>query len=152
MAKRKNVFTTLKKIRETVRTEQYRRLAEAEEAESIIETQQQQLEEESNVLVNFKKQEGHSSDINIDKLMSVLRYESVLAVQKTVLLEQRTLLNAESQRRRAALILADQQVKTVEQLKARIEEKEQKELLRQETLSLDEASTQMYLQANRKCD
>jgi flagellar protein FliJ len=75
---------------------------------------------------------------NIDALLETHRYEVVLAAQQRQLASQLTQVQAESERRRQALVEADRQVRVLEKLRERQAAVQRNQAERREAKQLDE--------------
>jgi flagellar protein FliJ len=140
MAKFRFRLATLQKLREVHRDELRSKLAEAVQAQQILEEQSAQVAAEIANLESMRRKAVTSSSINVDSLLEAQRYQGVLIVQQTKMREQMRLLTAEVERRRAAVVEADRQVKVLEKLHERKLEEHRGERQRAETKVLDEVA------------
>lgn len=140
MAKFRFRLATLQRLRELHRDELRSKLAEAVKAQLILVEQMEQVDREAAELHQMRRHHAMSPTINVETLLEAQRYQGVLAVQKTTMTEQNRLLAAEIERRRQAVVEADQQVKILEKLYDRKLDEFQRQQLLGETKQLDEVA------------
>jgi flagellar protein FliJ len=140
MAKFRFRLATLQKLREIHRDELRSKLAEAVQAQQILEEEFSQVTREIANLQSMRRNVVTSPSINVDPLLDAQRYQGVLLAQQAKMREQMRLLLAEVERRRAAVVEADSQVKVLEKLHERKLEEHRKEQHRAETKVLDEVA------------
>ena len=140
MAKFRFRLATLQKLREIHRDELRSKLAEAVQAQQILEEQFAQVATEIANLESMRRKAVTNSTINVDSLLEAQRYQGVLIVQQVKMREQMRLLSAEVDRRRGAVVEADRQVKVLEKLHEHKLEEHRKEQQRAETKVLDEVA------------
>jgi flagellar FliJ protein len=117
MSKFRFRLASLLRIREAARDEQRNRLAEALRAEEVL---SQRLDELASELVDLHgqyRQAKQTRVLDVDRLIDVQRYELVLLTQEQVLRQQAEALAQEVDRRRQALMAADQEVRMLEKLR-----------------------------------
>jgi flagellar FliJ protein len=140
MAKFRFRLATLQKLREIQRDELRSKLAEAVQAQQILEEQLTQVANDIQILLEMRRSAVQSGTLHVDPLLEAQRYQGVLYAQQDKMREQIRLLSAEVERRRQALVEADRQVKVLEKLHERkLAEHHAKQLLA-ETKVLDEVA------------
>ena len=140
MAKFRFRLATLRKLREIHRDELRSKLAEAVQAQQILEEQFAQVATEIANLESMRRNAVTCSSINVDSLLEAQRYQGVLLAHQAKMREQMRLLSAEVDRRRGAVVEADRQVKVLEKLHEHKLEEHRKEQQRAETKVLDEVA------------
>jgi flagellar export protein FliJ len=116
MAKFRYRLATLQRLRELERDELKSRLAEAIQAQAILDEQIQQLGAEIESLQQLRRTSLTGQSTNVSQLLSAQRYHQVLLGQQATMRQQAELLAAEVERRRAAVVEADRGVKVLEKL------------------------------------
>ncbi len=119
MAKFRFRLATLQKLREIQRDELRSKLAEAVQAQQILEEQLDEVATEIAHLQAIRRAAVTSGQVHVEPLLEAQRYQDVLLAQQATMREQTRLLMAEIERRRAAVIEADRQVKVLEKLHER---------------------------------
>lgn len=140
-------LATLLKLRIATRDERRGLLAQAFEAERVLGDRIAQVDAELAELAEEHRQATRPGRINVDRLIDHHRQEAVLRSGRTEFERQQTLLQTEIEHRRAALALADREVRTLEKLHERDLAREAEAARRAETKLLDEFAT---LQASRR--
>jgi flagellar FliJ protein len=140
MAKFRFRLATLQKLREIQRDELRSKLAEAVQAQQILEEQLAQVAGDIQSLLEVRRSAVQSSTLQVDPLLEAQRYQGVLYAQQDKMREQIRLLSAEVERRRQAMVEADRHVKVLEKLHERkLAEHHAKQLVA-ETKVLDEVA------------
>ena len=106
---------SLVRLREAVRDERRAQLAEAMRIQASLEGEMQQLR-----LKLDEARQMHTAPrgaVDIDRLLVAERYEMVLLVEKLQIETQQASMNAEVEKRRQALVWADQDVRVLEKLR-----------------------------------
>jgi flagellar protein FliJ len=106
---------SLVRLRESVRDERRSQLAEAMRIQASLEGEMQQLR-----LKLDEARQMHTAPqgvVDIDRLLVAERYEMVLLLEKHNLEQQQASMNAEVEKRRQALVWADQDVRVLEKLR-----------------------------------
>jgi flagellar FliJ protein len=106
---------SLVRLREAVRDERRSQLAEAMRIQASLEEDMQQLR-----LKLDEARQMHTAPrgaVDIDRLLVAERYEMVLLLEKHKLEQQQANMNAEVEKRRQALVWADQDVRVLEKLR-----------------------------------
>lgn len=119
MAKFRFRLATLQKLREIQRDELRSKLAEAVQAQQILEEQLAQVAGEIENLLAMRRSVVQSGTLHVDPLLEAQRYQGVLLAQQDKMREQVRLLSAEVERRRQAVVEADRHVKVLEKLHER---------------------------------
>jgi flagellar protein FliJ len=135
-------LATLLKLREATRDGRRAELAEAYRADDILGERLEQLHGELGDLMAECRKAAGPGAVNIDRLIESQRYEIALRVYEKQLLEQRRRLAAEIERRRAALIEADREVRVLEKLREHQLERARDEENRRDIKRLDEIAQQ----------
>lgn len=148
MAKFRFRLATLQKLREIQRDELRSKLAEAVQAQQILEEQMAQVAAEIQEIQSYRRAGVTSQQLNVEQLLEAQRYQGVLAGQLTTMQEQNRLLAAEVERRRDVVVEADRQVKVLEKLRERKLEEHRHEQLRAETKVLDEVASRRGQEAD----
>jgi flagellar FliJ protein len=106
---------SLVRLREAVRDERRAQLAEAMRIQASLDGEMQQLR-----LKLDEARQMHTAPrgaVDIDRLLVAERYEMVLLLEKHKLEQQQAGMNAEVEKRRQALVWADQDVRVLEKLR-----------------------------------
>jgi flagellar FliJ protein len=112
-------FDTLKKIRESERQQRRLELAQALQAEQLVETQIHQLEAEEQETRTRCQAAAGPGRVDVDTLLDIHRYAAILKVRVQLLRDQLARLRTEIERRRQVLVEADRQVRVLEKLRER---------------------------------
>jgi flagellar protein FliJ len=110
---------TLLRLRIAERDERRADLAKALRAEAVLEEQRERLTGEQRELLGRQRALQSPGAANVDALLATHRYTGVLAVQAHQLAGQIVQVQAETERRRLALVEADRQVRVLEKLRER---------------------------------
>lgn len=140
MAKFKFRLATLLRLREADRDERRGELAEAYRADEIMENQQKKLEADLAELAAKYREAVAPGPVSIDRLVETQRFEILLRAQCRHLIEQRELVAAEIERRRARLVEANREVHVLEKLKERQMQRYREEEGRREVKVMDETA------------
>lgn len=145
MARYKFKLETLQKVREAKRAQQRVSLAEAFRAEQILTEKRAELLAEEVELRRLQKSATEGKYLDVNRLLEAQRYELLLKARAQELAKQATLLAAETERRRLALVEADRDVRVLEMLDERHRREYDRRQQRLETKQLDEvAMNQRY--------
>ena len=108
-------LNSLVRLREAVRDERRAQLAEALRIVASLEEEMRQLQ----VKLDEARQmhTAPQGAVDIDRLLVAERYEMVLLLEKSKFEQQLASMNAEVEKRRQALVWADQDVRVLEKLK-----------------------------------
>ena len=141
MSKFRFRLSTLKKLREAHRDEMRSKLGEAYQAERLLSEQAEAIRLEE---IESKKVQRHllaETTTDVSQLLDAQRYAAVLRNELTNLGNQSQMLATEIEKRRQALIVADQQVRVLEKLHQRQLETHIKEKMRAEAKAMDEVAS-----------
>jgi flagellar export protein FliJ len=122
------------------RDERRAELAQAFQAEEILRQQKHEIACELAELRRQRTTPG--GELNVDVLLDAARYEFVLSAQQQALEEQTEKVSAEIERRRQALVAADQQVRTLEKLQETQQQRHHAAEQTREQSYLDEVAQQ----------
>jgi len=140
MAKFKFRLTTLLKMRKAARDERRAALAQAYEAEAVLHQREQDLNDQVGQLREQYHQAALPGALKVDRLVESQRYELVLRGQQNLSRQQLQQLNEEIDRRRAALVEADREVRVLEKLRSNQQQAHAQQEFRQEVKQLDEVA------------
>lgn len=110
-------LATLLKLREAGRDRRRNELAQAYQAERILQQQQDLLAEEIDENQRRSRTGAEPGKVNVDALLDMHRHQLVLRAQEELSQQQHTQLTAEIERRRLTLVEADRQVRVLEKLR-----------------------------------
>ncbi len=116
MAKFRFRLATLQRLRESHRDEMRSKLAEAYAAERTLEEQVLAIHAEEEDLRVIHKRCLETSSPDVNRLLDVQRYSASLKGRLSTLKSQNQVLATEIEKRRQALVEADQQVRVLEKL------------------------------------
>jgi flagellar export protein FliJ len=135
---------TLLRIKLLTRDERRRQLAEAYEAEQIVTRQISELESE---MSDWKRQAAEAllGLVDVDRILAFHRHELVLKSREQALNEQRKMLAIESEKRRAALVEADREVRVLEKYRDLRLEQHRIDEARREAKQMDELALGVFL-------
>lgn len=109
----------LMKLREAERDRCREELADAYRAEQILNDRQQAIHQEIEETQQVSRQKSGPGRIEVDGLLNTHRYELMLTAQLQQIATQRKKVEEEIERRRHALIKADQDLRMLEKLRER---------------------------------
>lgn len=132
---------TLRRLREIHRDEQRFRLATAYEAERILAEQQAALDAEQAALAASQRHAMQQTPLDVNRLLESQRYQLSLQAQDRVLAGQAEQLAVEVERRRAAMIEAEREVRVLDKLELRQRAQFAQAQQRAETKQLDEMAS-----------
>ena len=141
MAKFRFRLATLRKIRETHRNKMQAKLAEAVQAEGMLQQQLADLQNEQNALLTTRREAIERPTNNVNRLLEAQRYLSVLRAQESTMQAQAELLATEVQRRRQVLVEANREVQVLDNLEDRQLDAHRHQQLLAETKELDEIAS-----------
>jgi len=116
MAKFSFRLASVLRLRESVRDEKRARLAEAYAALQKLEDRRAEIQHESQELTRWQKDTSRGQ-VNVDRILDAQRYQSILQAELEVIARQTAAVDVEMEKRRAALVAADQDVKALEKLR-----------------------------------
>jgi len=135
-------LATLLRLRESTRDECRARLAEACGADQKLIDQLTRLGMEQQRVQDECRKAAGPGDVDVGRLVEAHRYTLSLRAREEELRQRRQTLAAEIQRRRQALLKADQDVQVLEKLRDRRLQRHRLEEERQEAKQIDEAALQ----------
>jgi flagellar export protein FliJ len=138
MAKFQFRLATLQKLREANRDQLRASLAEAYQAQQLLSEQMRAVENEQIQLAASRRSCLQNATLDVNQLLNAQRYAAVLKGQLTTMQQQSELLAQEVEKRRQALVGADQQVRVLEKLHDRQRSLHQAEKDKAETKWMDE--------------
>ena len=141
MAKFRFRLTALQKLREAHRDEMRSKLAEAYQAERLLQEQIATAQQEERNLQGTQRGQLQQPTTDVNQLLNSQRYAAVLRSQVTTLLDQSKMLATEIEKRRQALVESDRQVRVLEKLHERQLDAHRNETLRAEIKVLDEVAS-----------
>ncbi len=131
----------LEQLRAATRDEARGRLAEALRADDVLLAQQRELAMELQSLHANAGTPETGGSLDVDRLVAAARYEIVLRAEQQAITQRQAALATEIDQRRAALLVADRELRTIEKLRERQQARHLAHELREETKSLDEAGS-----------
>lgn len=149
MGKFKFRLATLLRLRESARDERRGELAQAYQADEIIEQQLRALHSELERIVCETREAASPGRIDADRLLAAQRHELVLRTQMRFVAQQRERLAAEIGRRRQALVEANREVRVLEKLRDRQLARHQADERRHDVKHLDEVAQQRAAREGR---
>ena len=135
-------LATLLRLRESTRDECRAQLAESHRADQALIDQLTRLDIEQQQVQEECRKAVAPGSVDVDRLVEAHRYAVSLRIREQELNRQRQTLAAEIQRRRQALLKADQDVQVLEKLRNRRIERHRLEEERQQSKQIDEAALQ----------
>jgi flagellar FliJ protein len=138
-------------LREAARDEKRAHLAQAWEAAEKLRVEAERLDQD---LVDLRDMALAASrgTVQVDRLVEAHRYELLLRAQQQHLAGQRQLVDAEVEKRRQALVEADQEVRVLEKLREAQLERHRKAEERIEMKRLDEVASLRAAARDREQD
>ncbi len=134
-------LSTLQKLRETHRDEMRSKLGEAFQAERLLGEQVEAVHAEEAELVETHRRSLQSGTTDVNQLLNVQRYSASLKGQLATMGKQMEMLGAEIEKRRLALVEADQEVRVLEKLHERQLDAHRSQVLRAEAKVMDEIAS-----------
>jgi flagellar FliJ protein len=138
-------LATLLKLREQVRDERRRDLAQAFEAERILRERQSAIEIEIVNNRDLARRLAQATELRVDELANTRRYEAVLKMQVATVQQQLVQVLEEVERRRTALLEADRDVKALDKLHERQAQQYNLKQEKREDQQLDEAALRGFV-------
>lgn len=138
-------LATVLRLRQSERDQRRGELAEAYRVADLLARQADQLARELDGLRRQQRCAVGPGAINVDLLVDSQRYEVALRFRQGQLKRQQASVAEEIERRRAALVEADRQVRTLELLRDRQEQQFRRNEERREMQRLDEVAQQRAL-------
>jgi flagellar FliJ protein len=128
----------LMRLRESVRDEKRSALAEAYRALDILQDRQAAVRREMDDLASDYRRTSAPGSLDVDRLVRRHRHELALRAQAQEIARQQALILGEIEHRREALVLADRDVRVLENLRAHQAERHLQEEARRDVKQLDE--------------
>jgi flagellar protein FliJ len=142
-------LATLLRIREATRDERRRALADERLAMDAIQLRLDQVQTERNRVLAAARQTAGPGEIAVNRWLNMHHYQNTLDAQRSQLQEKLADAAAEVEQRRNALLEADREVRTLEQLREAQKLRHRQEAHRQDIKRLDEA-TQLRIAVSGK--
>lgn len=131
-------LATLLRLREVARDERRAQLAEAFRMAETLEAQHAEIVENLRQVTQMRA--ATAGQVHVDRLLAASRYEAVLMLEQLNLQRRQAALREEIERRREALVAADRDVRTLEQLRETQQERHRDEREREQMKLLDEVA------------
>ncbi len=135
-------LATLLRLREAARDERRNQLAEAFRLADALETQRQEIVDNLRELMRLRA--ATLGAVNVDRLLAASRYEAVLMLEQRNVERRQAAVAEEIERRREALVAADRDVRTLEQLRETQQARHREESERASMKLMDEAALRGY--------
>lgn len=135
---------SLMKLREADRQQRRIELAEAFHAETLLRQQATQLQQDIQTIEMQSRAISSPGRIQVDQVLDTHRYKLMLKSQVMILSQKEAQLQAEIEKRRAALAGADRDVRVLEKLRDRKREEHDAAELKHERKQLDEVAAQRW--------
>lgn len=136
MARFRFRLATLLKLREAARDARRSELGQAHEAAAILARKESALAAQLRALKQQVRTAAKPGRINLERMIQAQRYEAVLQTERQVIAEQASRLAHETERRRAAVVAADREVRVLEKLQDRQETRHRQQELKDEVKEL----------------
>ncbi len=140
MAKFKFRLATLLRLREATRDERRRQLAEAYQADDLLNERIDEVMQRLTGLRNRYRRYSGPGTLDVDRLVETQRFEMAMKAQRSQLDGQRETLATEIERRRLALVEANREVRVLEKLREKQVTRHRRDENRRETKVLDEVA------------
>ncbi len=140
MAKFRFRLATVLRLAESVRDQRRSQLGEAYRAEETLQRHETVLAEELSALRAVGRQAVAPGSVDLDRIVESQRYELAIRAQQKHLAMQRQALDDELKRRRGALLAANREVRVLEKLRERQDQRHCEEEMRREIRQLDEVA------------
>jgi flagellar FliJ protein len=134
----------LLRLHEATRDERRAQLAEAFRAEDTLRARMRELEQDLANLKDECRRSSRPGDVNVDRLIDSQRYELLMLAQRQLLKQHEQTLAEEIERRRAALVAADREVRILEKLREKQEQEHRRRELREDVKILDEVAERRF--------
>jgi flagellar export protein FliJ len=150
MPKFKFRLATLLKIRESTRDERRSLLAQAYQAEELIQQEQARVGEELADLARELRAASGPGPIDVDRLLDAQRFELTLKGQQAQLALQLKHVRDETERRRQALVESNREVQVLENLREKQRERWRDEENVRDIKRLDEVAQKRLVEEERE--
>jgi len=128
---------TVLKVRRQQRDQARAELADAHHAAAILARQKEQLAAAMRE-IQMRRRNDTEGSINVDRLLEAHRFHLLLGAKRQELSAQEQTLNEEVERRQAAVVEADRQVKLLEKLREKQARRHAQAESRREQAAIDE--------------
>ena len=132
------------RLRETTRDECRTELAQAYRADEIVEHEQERLAAELTKLEGENRIAASPGQLDVDRLLETRRYCLVLNAQREHTARERAAIAQEIERRRRKLVEANRQVRVLEELRDRQQNRHRDNENRLEIKALDEVGARSH--------
>ena len=143
MARFRFRLTTLMRLRQTTRDECRQELALAQQLEQSIYERVVTLDRQLAEVRNLSGTSSQTGSIDIDRLRDTARYQSLLAAERQAAQQELEGCSAQVDRLRQSLVEADRELKSLEKLRSRQEDRHHRSQHQHELRQLDEAGTRI---------
>lgn len=137
-------LATLMRLREAARDRRRANLAQAFEADDVLQRRQEELADDAMEVDRHARGAADLGSIQVDTLVTAQRYKMILQAESKLLSQQSVSVSEEIERRREALVVADRDVRVLEKLREKHQERHRKEEHRQEVKMLDEIAGRVF--------
>jgi flagellar export protein FliJ len=134
-------LAAVQRLREVARDERRASLAQAYQADVVLEERLHSLESEAEKLRSGYRTAAQPGAVDVDRLIDAHRHAIVLNLDRQHCLRQRELLAAEIERRREALAAAEREVRVLEKLREKHRDRFETDQARRDQKQLDEFAT-----------
>ncbi|MBI2477803.1 MAG: flagellar export protein FliJ [Planctomycetia bacterium] len=145
MAKFQFRLESLMKLREAERQQRRIELAEALHAEFLLRQQASQLHQDIHDVEMRSRVISSPGRIHVDRILESHRYKLLLKSQVLTLRQKEAQLQAEIERRRTALAMADRDVRVLEKLRERKRTEHDATEFKRDLQQLDEVAVQRWV-------
>lgn len=135
-------LATLLRLREALRDERRAQLADAFRVEEVLTAQRGELA--AQLQEARRQQTSLPGIVDVDRILAAQRHEAALMMEQNALDEQQAHVAAEIERRREALVAADQDVRVLEKLREAQFARWRGEEERQSIKMLDEVASRTW--------
>ena len=137
-------LATLLRLREAVRDERRAQLAEAYLLDRQLLDRKSGLEQEITATKQSSQKASSAGPLDVDRLVQAHRYELILRTEVGVLENQRTVLAAEIEKRRQALVAAETEMRILEKLREKQHARHREQEAVAEMKGLDELASRRH--------
>jgi len=137
-------LATVMKLRQRLRDEQRTELAMAFEAETVLRETNSEINAQLEGVRNVVRELLSGGSLDVDKLLSAKRHDVELRTRQHELQQHARQLEAEIERRRAALVEADRDVRVLEKLREKQRAKFNADQQKRENRLLDEINSHRF--------
>ncbi len=152
MARYKFRLKTILHLRESHRDTQREEVADALRAAETLREQKIQIEKEIQEIIVQRREWASKAPLQVARLLDLQRYETSLRAKLRAIEENQKSVEIEIIRRREVLVTAEREVKTLEKLDDRGQERHRQEEQRRETLLMDEFASQQNARQQQRAN